>query len=128
MKPFALNCLFTLHKYGHQPHFIVVIFESTSLAACLSLNLPCYNASGIPLFQGDQAIPNGTHNFGSLDAVKIWWSKQYIALMLLEMGYNVHCSNIDVVYFRGVLPNYKRLLETVGADMVFAAEEAVRST
>lgn len=124
VKRFALNCLFTLHKYGHQPHYIVVVFESDSLSVCLSLNLPCYNASGIPLFQGGPIV-NGAHEFNSANANKIWWSKQYVAMSLLEKGYHVHGSDVDVVYFRDVLFNYRRLMNITGSDMVFSAEENV---
>ncbi len=31
------------------------------------------------------------------------WSKQIIALRLLELGYHVHGSDVDVFYFRDVL-------------------------
>ena len=37
---------------------------------------------------------------GQRSALKIWWAKQNIALRLLEMGYNVHGSDVDVFYFR----------------------------
>ena len=42
---FVLNCLFTLQKYGAQPHYIVATFDPHSLEVCKSLNLPCLNGS-----------------------------------------------------------------------------------
>ena len=41
IRRFVLNCLYTLVKYGKQPHYIVATFDPSSLAACKILNLPC---------------------------------------------------------------------------------------
>lgn len=65
---FVANCLYTLHKYGKQPHFIVAVFDPVSLAECKRLNLPCFNAEG---FSG-QRIEDGDHGFGSRHAVAMW--------------------------------------------------------
>ena len=49
---FVLNCLYTLVKYGKQPHYIVVTFDPVSHITCKFLNLPCFD--GQAFNTGDQ--------------------------------------------------------------------------
>ena len=58
IKRFVLNCLFTLHKYGKQPHFFVATFDPHSLSTCMELNLPCLNATEF-IMSDDVAVVDG---------------------------------------------------------------------
>lgn len=119
IKRFVVNCLYSLHKYGKQPHYMVATFDDISLAECKRLNLPCLNAT---MFS-QQRIEDGDHGFGSQHAVAMWWAKQTLTTELIRRNYNVHASDVDVVYFRNMNLSYDRIFSDTKADGIFAAEE-----
>jgi len=120
IKRFALNCLYSLVKYGNQPHYIVATFDKDSLSSCMELNLACFNATDLSRVK----IEGGAFNFGAKESVAMWWAKQEISLLLLRMGYIVHGTDADVVYFRDVRASYGNVLEKTWADGMFLTEES----
>lgn len=113
-----LNCVYSLIKFGHALNYIVVTIDHTSLAECLRLRLPCYNATHL---LGELAAQTDS-SFGSQQYRKIVHSKPGIVWEVLRLGLNVHFTDVDVSFLRRVWPSYSRLLQRTGADMVFMNE------
>jgi len=102
----VLNCVYSYIKFGEANNYIVAATDEASLQACLQLRLPCYNASS--------AMGNS-----ELDLV---WAKVAVAKQVLDLGYNVHYSDVDVVYMRPVWPSYYRLFQKFQPDAIFMNE------
>jgi hypothetical protein len=47
------------------------------------------------------------------------WGKILILQQILQLGYNVHFSDVDVVYLRPVWPSYRGLFYKYGVDGIF---------
>ena len=92
IKRFVVNCLYTLHKYGGQPHYIVATFDPVSLSVCKSLNLPCLN--GTDFNTDPMAIEDGERS-KRYDAVKIWGGGSFtydeVTLLLCCLWCHVTC-------------------------------------
>mmetsp|Transcript_28108 Transcript_28108/g.61666 ORF Transcript_28108/g.61666 Transcript_28108/m.61666 type:complete len:447 (+) Transcript_28108:95-1435(+) len=116
---FALNCLYSLVRYGKQTQYIVATFEAETLERCMQLNLPCFNASALVAIK----LHNGAYTYGTKESAHIWWAKQRVARLLLHLGYILHVSDVDVVYFRDVVQSYENVFRNVYADAVWATEE-----
>mmetsp|Transcript_14557 Transcript_14557/g.31710 ORF Transcript_14557/g.31710 Transcript_14557/m.31710 type:complete len:380 (+) Transcript_14557:167-1306(+) len=121
IKRFVLNCIYSMTTFGRQPHYLVATFDPESLALCIKLNLPCYNASSLSQVR----ITNEAHPFDTPASNALWWAKQQLTFEILSMGYNVHGSDADVVYFREILPSYQHIFDQTWADGAFLMEEAV---
>ncbi len=117
-RPMLLNCLYSMIKYGKAFNYIVVTIDHGSLAECLRLRLPCYNATHL---LGDFA--SGTdYSFGSPQYRKLVHSKPAIVWEVLRLGVNVHFTDVDVSFLRRVWPTFNRFLQLTGADMAFMNE------
>lgn len=117
-RPMLLNCIYSLIKYGRALNYIVVTIDHQSLAECLRLRLPCYNATHL---LGDFA--SGTdYPFGSAQYRKLVHSKPAIVWEVLRLGLNVHFTDVDVSFLRRVWPSFNRYMQLTGADMAFMNE------
>lgn len=113
-----LNCVYSLVKYGKARNYIVVAIDHESLARCISLRLPCYNATRI---LGDFASSRD-YLFGSEQYRKLVHSKPAVVWEVFRLGLTIHFTDVDVTYLRDVWASYERLLGLTGADASFMNE------
>lgn len=89
-------------------NYIVVTWDAHSLVICRRLNLPCYNAA--PLLpkpvaphnaskQGQVNPSGGQITFRSPEYIAMTWLKTVLVHEVLQRGYAVHLSDVDIAYF-----------------------------
>ena len=116
IKRFVLNWIFSHVTLGKQPYYIIAVFENESLAACKSMNLPCFNAAGL----APEKIENKEHaQHGS----QLQWTKIHISYTILQKGYHLIASDTDVVWLRNVNKSYDSIFKETHTDGIFASEE-----
>ncbi|KAG1663882.1 hypothetical protein FOA52_014695 [Chlamydomonas sp. UWO 241] len=119
------NCLYSLTKYGGGGHhYIVAVFDEQSLEVCLKLHLPCYyGVKHLPEGAAHQ-VTDGAHVVLSRGAKNVQWGKPLLALEILRRNVSVHCSDVDIVYFRDLHLNLARVFKTYHADTIWGREDA----
>ncbi|GAB4814652.1 hypothetical protein N2152v2_001698 [Parachlorella kessleri] len=90
----AMNCIYSLVKFGGVTSYVVVVWNGRSREACAHLNLPCFDASAwLPARVADTEAKYGDPNF-----IAIMWLRTQFARHVLKLGYTIHVSDVDLAY------------------------------
>lgn len=120
MAPLLQNTVYSMTKFGDVGGFVVGTYKKDDLDACLDLNLPCFNASAF------LPAPLDEHEVGQWGQWNYWkmvWAKPRIAAHIINQGYAVHFTDVDITFTRKPLwDSYFALLEESGADMALQSE------
>lgn len=101
------NSITSLVVYGSTPHYIVGAVTPSALTACMTLKLPCWNATMVnhrlrPIFD--------TYKHSTAEYVYACWAKMLATSYLLNStNINVHYSDADIVYLKPVYPSIRAL-------------------
>jgi hypothetical protein len=96
------NAVYSLVKFSGVCNYIVAVWDEPSLEACIGMNLPCFDASDMT--PGNSTIGAAREaRLHSSDYVKITWMKPILVSALLDLGFLVHASDVDVAYSPGDL-------------------------
>jgi Nucleotide-diphospho-sugar transferase len=96
------NAVYSLVKWSGVCNYIVAVWDEPSLEACIGMNLPCFDASAMT--PGNDTIgADREARLHSDDYVKITWMKPILVSALLDLGFLVHASDVDVAYSPGDL-------------------------
>ena len=82
----ALNSIYSFILYGQSGNYIVAAADEASLARCLELRLPCYNAS---FLLGRRGVAISAHKLGLATKryQSLVWGKVVLAENVLRLGY-----------------------------------------
>lgn len=118
---FLQNCIYSFVNYGKGHNYIVFAIGATSLQSCIQMKLPCYNATHMVR----SAINDSHHaDFFTPDFINIGWVKIMAADAVFGFGYDVHVSDIDMVYMRHV-SSLADFAARVHADGTLLTEESM---
>ncbi len=116
------NAVYSLVKWSGVCNYIVAVWDEPSLEACIDMNLPCFDASA--LTPGNSTI--GAEREARLhtsDYVKITWMKPILVAELIDLGFLVHASDVDVAYSPGDLTrSYLQFILEGNATAAFQRE------
>ncbi|KAK9860401.1 hypothetical protein WJX84_002883 [Apatococcus fuscideae] len=88
----------SLRHSGDSKHLLVICQDDAAYAICASMHQKkfCIEsvANGAPLFRDESS--NYHH--------QSCWRKPYVALAILELGYNILCLDVDIIAFKPLLP------------------------
>ena len=119
------NAIFSMVEFGGVDNYIVGTWTEEDLVACMALNLPCTDVSSFlqrPLLQGNATAlaEIGTKIAKKRDQATIIWARQAVVLYMLQLGYAVHLSDVDVAYApKNVWDTYLTYIEKAQADASF---------
>lgn len=114
------NAIYSLVKWSQVCNYIVVVWDEPSLEVCQSLNLPCFNATDLAPSEIGVSKEAFLH---SPDYVKITWMKPILVAELLQLGYVVHASDIDIAYAPSDLTlSYLKYINSANATAAFQRE------
>jgi len=116
----ALNLIVSLVRYAEVQNYIVGVVGNNSLASCITLRLPCYNATSM------SNTTEGSASRYTLEWFHLVWSKTLILDQVFKLGYHVMFSDADMVYMKPAAAAYNNLLDTYDADGTFMMEEQLR--
>lgn len=106
LQALLLNWVFSLVMYGNSNAYIIVVLDSDSLAHCQSLRLPCWDARPALADTVDLSSISGNHAYNHTTQGsgynKLVHAKPAIVLELLKHNFDVHFSDVDVVFVRDV--------------------------
>lgn len=122
VRRFGLNCFYSLMKYGKNRNFIIAAYDPVTIGACRMLNLPCYNATAY-----SASIVGGIFHFGTREHYTILYAQRNLARHVVSLGYNVHGSDIDVVFLRDVSAAIAPIFTQMQPDAIFVTEESAPS-
>ena len=130
-RDFLLNCLYSYMKFGETFNFIVSTVSSAAFDDCVALRLPCFNATSqyawvAARLGGNYSQPANdahhiSHDFRSHMHIHMTWMEVKMTLDVLQLGYHVCNSHIDVAFMRKVLPSVSNLLDRYNADMTMVS-------
>ncbi|GAB4813885.1 hypothetical protein N2152v2_000931 [Parachlorella kessleri] len=148
------NCVYTLVRFAGVTNYLALTWTPGDHAACLDLNLPCWDVSRLlpwpvaggypPAASGSTSAgagatsgsgssdgevaggeEGGLAHFGSSDFNAITWLGPRVVAWLLERGYVVHSTDVDVAYSTKPLwASYLRYIEDGGADGTISQESS----
>lgn len=93
----ALNAIYSLVTFGRASNYIVAATDAASLAHCLALGLPCFNATAFLLGRRGEAVSAHKLGLATPRYQALVWGKVVLAASVLRLGYSVHVSDVDVV-------------------------------
>lgn len=114
------NYVYSLVRFAGVRNYVAATWSSEDYAACLALNLPCWDVSSF--------LPGGKAGsqellFGQRAFHDMGWTRTAVAAHLVKQGYAVHLSDVDISYSpKPLWDSYLRFLEDGGADVAGAAE------
>lgn len=121
----SLNCIYSMIKIGGVKSYIVAATDEESLKLCMIFRLPCYNASYLLAeytSTSDTKLSTTTMLIGSKPYLQIVWAKVRLMQEILQLGFNVHFSDVDVVYLRSIYPSYRNIINKHRVDAIFMKE------
>ncbi|KAG1661349.1 hypothetical protein FOA52_002463 [Chlamydomonas sp. UWO 241] len=122
---FVANCVYSLSRWGEVgSSYIVATFDNASLAACLDMNMPCYDAA----HHAPVVVQDGSFNLGKSGSIMLHWAKPHTMLAILRKGTHVHLTDADVTYLRPFQLNYGNAFDTMFADAIMAREDGWAKT
>ena len=119
------NAVYTMVEFGGVDNYFVGTWSDDDLVACTALNLPCADVSSFlqrPLFQFNATALSdmGVKLAKKQDQATIIWARQSVVLKLLQMGYAVHQSDLDISYVpKNVWISFLKYIENAEADASF---------
>ncbi|KNE61592.1 hypothetical protein AMAG_06404 [Allomyces macrogynus ATCC 38327] len=119
-RPMLENLIYSLVKYGKTRHFIVAAMDAPTLDSCLTMNLPCLNATSYSASSFSGEVIAGHGDGWAL----ISWIKPRVVDALLRLGYSVHLTDTDIAYVRDVWPSYMQWMDAVDADLAATFESS----
>jgi len=131
-KHLLLNALCRFAQLGVR-NFLIAAFEPKAMSFCRDRNLPCFdvtpfdedNEASVPLRQETQRLESsqvfGSPAFQSLTKLK---SRQ--TLRLLERGYNVLWTDVDIFWKQNPLPRMRYELDRSKVDLVIQSDAKMR--
>ena len=116
------NNIYGMVKWGGVCNYIVAVWDEPSLEVCQSLNLPCFNATS--MVPGNKTIGSEREaRLHSMDYIKITWMKPILVSALLELGYAVHATDVDIAYAPAdLMQSYLSYILEAKADAAFQRE------
>ncbi|KAJ3353430.1 hypothetical protein GGF32_002992 [Allomyces javanicus] len=117
-RPMLENLIYSLVKYGKTRHYIVAAMDAPTLDSCLTMNLPCLNATSYSASSFSGEVIAGQGDGWAL----ISWIKPRVVEALLRLGYSVHLTDTDIAYVRNVWPSYMKWMDAVDADLAATFE------
>ena len=91
------NSLYSMIKWSGVCNYIVAVWDEPSLEVCQAMNLPCFNATAMT--PGNEAIGvKKEARLHSPDYVRITWMKPILVSALVDLGFLVHASDVDIAY------------------------------
>ena len=101
-----LNWVWSLVTYGNSHAFVVVVADDDSLSHCRSLRLPCWDARPTLAGTVDLSSISGSYAYNytaqGSGYNRLVHAKPAVVLELLKHGFDVHFSDVDVVFLRDV--------------------------
>ena len=91
------NAVYSMTKWSGVCNYIVAVWDEPSLDVCRSMNLPCFNATGLTP-GGDTIGADKEAKLHSPDYVKITWMKPILVSHLVHLGFVVHATDVDIAY------------------------------
>ncbi|KAI9004729.1 hypothetical protein BC832DRAFT_557980 [Gaertneriomyces semiglobifer] len=111
------NAIYSMIEYGKVTAYLVGALDEASLATCIEMNLPCFNASAFaPVKLQGEAVTEYAW-------AAISWVKPRMVNQLLRLGYTVHMTDADISYIRDVWTSFEQFMQEADADMTIAYEE-----
>ncbi|GAB4814773.1 hypothetical protein N2152v2_001819 [Parachlorella kessleri] len=122
MAVLAQNYVYTLVRFAGVTNYVAATGSPEDFQACLDLNLPCWDAArfipNLRLNASDEDSLHGTKQYNAIT----WWKPRLVAY-LVERGFVVHMSDVDIAYSTKPLwASYLRYIEDVQADAAMAHE------
>ncbi|KAJ3363989.1 hypothetical protein GGF31_000623, partial [Allomyces arbusculus] len=117
-RPMLENLIYSLVKYGKTRHYVVAAMDTPTLDSCLTMNLPCLNATSYSASSFSGEVIAGQGDGWAL----ISWIKPRVVDALLRLGYAVHLTDTDIAYVRDVWPSYMQWMDAVDADLAATFE------
>ncbi|KAH7619200.1 hypothetical protein NADE_006045 [Nannochloris sp. 'desiccata'] len=116
------NAVYSLVKWSGVCNYIVAVWDEPSLEACIGMNLPCFDASAMTPGNGTIGADREAR-LHTADYVKITWMKPILVSALLDLGFLVHASDVDVAYSPGDLTrSYLKFILDGNATAAFQRE------
>eukprot|EP00887_Chlorella_sp_A99_P003233 scaffold9.g3233.t1 len=123
------NSIYTMCRYGGVRSYILVTWDSPSLAACVAMGLPCLNATaflpGAANGSDVGAAPaaEAESTWGSSSFLQITWIRPALAQAVLRRGFMLVLSDADISYTPGdLLGSYLAYMDEVGASVSMMSE------
>ncbi|KNE57158.1 hypothetical protein AMAG_02905 [Allomyces macrogynus ATCC 38327] len=119
-RPMLENLIYSLVKYGQTRHLLVAAIDEASLASCLAMNLPCFNATANSPSTFSGEVREGEGDGSARNS----WIKPRVVDALLRLGFTVHLSATETAYVRNVWATYMPWLDEIDADLAATYESA----
>lgn len=116
------NNVYSMVKWGGVCNYIVAVWDEPSLEVCQSLNLPCLDATS--MIPGNTTIGSEREaRLHSMDYIKITWMKPILVSALLDLGFAVHATDVDIAYAPSdLMQSYMSYILQAKADAAFQRE------
>ncbi|GAB4813771.1 hypothetical protein N2152v2_000817 [Parachlorella kessleri] len=108
------NFVYTAVKWAGITNYMVATWGDASLAACIAMHLPCFNATAFSPLPAEE----GEATFQGKGFAAVTWIKPRLAHAIVSRGYHVHSSDVDIAFPpKALWPSMMRFLEGPGADV-----------
>ena len=124
------NQIYTLARFGQVYNYIVMVGDERSLAACLALNLPCYNGTKYYTQYYKEVDPTVDALYSDKKHYQpmVWFKLRFYRDVLIK-DYTILACDTDIAFSRkNIWLSLERYSQAVGnCDMIFMHEEPVNT-
>lgn len=124
------NQIYTLVRFGLVYNYIVMVGDKRSLAACLALNLPCYNGTKYYTNYYQEVDPTVDAHYSDKKHYQpmVWFKLRFYRDVLIK-DYTILACDTDIAFSRkNIWLSLEKYSKAVGnCDMIFMHEHPVNT-